>query len=294
MSSPTRLKTIIVTAGDSNVMGLLKGLINSLNGFPERDKLTVACFDLGQSDNDRAWLTANGVALAKPFGHFGLSVEQLNPYERAVIVRPFLREYFPGYDVYLWIDSDVWLQGWWAVEEFIQGALKTGMAIAHERERAYAFQAWLQGWFAKHLILGNGLATGLWLLSRPHLNAGIFALSGDSRYWELWAKHYEQAWRRTGKLTPHDQFSLNRFVYGPALTRQRMPIAILPPRCNWIIVRGQPMWNDELDAFCEPYAPHRPIGALHLAGPGKTTRYSIRRTGGGTFDAVLFQGTRPP
>ncbi len=294
MSAGTAPRTIIVTAGDTNVMPLLKGLITSLEAFPERAGVAVACFNLGQTETDMAWLRAHEVELALPGSHFGLSPDNLNAYERAVIVRPFLRDYFPGYDVYLWIDSDVWLQSWSVVETFVQGAVQTGLAIAHERERAYAVQAWLLGWFAKHLILGNGPVDGLWLLSRPHLNAGLFAMSAQSPYWELWAELYEKAWRRTGKLTPHDQFSLNRLVYGRALTRRPLPVSILPTRCNWIVVRGQPMWNDELGAFCEPYPPYRPIGALHLAGPGKTTRYTIRQTGGGHFEALLLQGTRPP
>jgi hypothetical protein len=54
------------------------------------------------------------------------------------------------------------------------------------------------------------------------------------------------------------------------------------------------MWNDAEGAFCEPYPPFRPIGALHLAGPAKRTEYVIRRTGGGDFTAALLYGTRPP
>jgi len=294
MSGPAGVRTIIVTAGDKNVMHLLQGLIRSLESFPERQGVTIACFDLGQTEEDRAWLAAHDVALATPVSHLGLRAEELTPYERAVIVRPFLRDYFPGYDVYLWIDSDVWLQGWWVIEAFQRGALDTGMAIAHERERAYRFQAWLQAWFAKHLVLGYGPIDGLWLLSRAHLNAGLFALGADSPQWALWLEHYQTAYKRTGKLSPHDQFSINRFVYGRALSSRKVQMSILPPRCNWICVRGQPMWNDAEDALCEPYAPFRPLGAIHLAGPGKTTRYKVRRTGGGSFEALLLQGVRPP
>jgi hypothetical protein len=53
------------------------------------------------------------------------------------------------------------------------------------------------------------------------------------------------------------------------------------------------MWNDDLHAFCKPYAPFEPIGAMHLAGPAKKTRYDIRRTGGGTFSTYLTHGASP-
>ncbi len=293
-AAPAAPRVILITAGDSKVMPVLQGLIRSLEAFPERGRVEIGCLDVGQTAEDRAWLADHGVILAVPTTHFGVDMSQLRPYDLAVIARPFLRDYFPGRDIYLWIDSDVWLQGWWVIDGFCQGALDTGLAIAHERERAYAFQGRLYGWFAKHMLLGYGAVNAAWLLSRPHLNAGLFAMRADSPQWELWMHAYQAAWQRTGKFTPHDQFSLNQVVYGGVLARPKAKATLLPTRYNWICSRGQPMWNDSEQALCEPYAPYRPIGAVHLAGPGKTTDYDIRRTGGGSFKARLVQGVRPP
>ncbi len=290
----SRPKVIIITGGDSKVMPMLKGLIRSLEAFPERDQVEIGCLDVGQSNEERAWLASRGVILAVPTSHLGVPDERLKPYERAFLARPFLRDYFPGRDIYLWIDSDVWLQGWWVIDGFCRGALETGMAIAHERERAYAFQGRLYGWFGKHMVLGYGLIDGAWLLSRPHLNAGLFAMSSDSSHWNLWERAYQVAWERTGKISPHDQFSINRVIYGSVTEQPKAKTTLLPPRYNWICCRGQPMWNDTTQTLCEPYAPYRTIGAVHLAGPGKTTRYAIRRTGGGRFEALLQQGVQPP
>ena len=50
------------------------------------------------------------------------------------------------------------------------------------------------------------------------------------------------------------------------------------------------MWNDAEKALCEPYPPYRVIGAVHLAGRGKTTQYEVRRTEGGSFKALLLHG----
>ncbi len=287
-------RIIIITAGDHKVMPMLQGLIRSIEAFPERRTVEIGCLDVGQTDADRAWLTDHDVALAIPTTHLGVPDSRLKPYERAFVARPFLREYFPGRDIYVWIDSDVWLQGWWVIEDFCRGAQATGLAVAHERERAYAFQGWLYGWFAKHFVLGYGVIDGAWLLSRAHLNAGLFAMRADSPHWQLWVDTYQAAWERTGTFNPHDQFSINRLVHGGVFARPKEPATLLPPRYNWICARGQPMWNDDLEAFCEPYPPYRLIGAVHLAGPGKTTCYTIRRTGGGSFKAFLTQGVRPP
>lgn len=287
-------KIIIVTAGDTRVIPLLKGLIRSLERFPERDNVELGCLDVGQTEADRIWLADHDVVVTEPSTHLGVPMERMKPFERAFVARPFLREYFPGRDIYIWIDADVWIQGWWVIDAYVQGALDTGFAITHERERAYVFQGRLYAWFAKHMVLGYGLVDGAWLLSRPHLNAGFFALRSDSPHWALWEHHYQAAWDRTGTFNPHDQFSINRLVYGGGLSRPEVKAAILPPRHNWICDRGKPMWNDDTHTLCEPYPPYRTIGAVHLAGPGKTTHYDIRRTGGGSFSALLLYGVRPP
>jgi hypothetical protein len=287
-------RTILVTAGDSKVLPMLQGLVNSLQAFPQHREVEIGCLDVGQSAEDRAWLTSRGVILAEPTTHLGVPDSRLKPYERAFVARPFLRDYFPGRDIYIWIDSDVWLQGWWVIEAYQQGALQTGLAIAHERERAYVFQGFLWGWFAKHMVLGYGVLDAAWLLSRPHLNAGLFAMRSDSPQWDEWVRTYTAAWERTGTFNPHDQFSINRFVHGGALRRPTQAATLLEPRYNWICDRGPPMWNDELGMLCEPYAPFRPIGAVHLAGPAKSRSYDIRRTGGGSFNARLVYGVRPP
>jgi hypothetical protein len=287
-------KIIIVTAGDTKVMPQLQGLIRSLEAFPQRAGVEIGCLDVGQTDADRAWLAGRGVSLAVPTTHLGVPDSRLKPYERAFVARPFLRDYFPGRDVYVWMDSDVWLQGWWVIDAYVQGALESGMAIAHERERAYRFQGWLQGWFLKHMVLGYGLLDGAWMFSRPHLNSGLFGLRSDSPHWAAWVRLYQAAWDRTGTFNPHDQFSINRMLHGGALSRPELAATILEPRFNWICERGPPMWNDAERTLCEPYAPYRTIGAVHLAGPGKTTRYTVRRTGGGSFQALLVQGVQPP
>jgi hypothetical protein len=137
-------------------------------------------------------------------------------------------------------------------------------------------------------VLDYGALRGTWLLTKPHLNAGIFAMRHDAPHWRAWATRYEAAMRRTGKITPHDQFALNQAIY-----QDRLDTAILPPSANWICDRGVPMWNDEEHCFCEPYAPFAKISAVHLAGPGKRTVYSIRRTGGASFRTLIRYGAAP-
>ena len=285
-------KLLIVSSSDTKFFGLLKDMILSLERLARLPSSTLQPYalgivDLGLSDEDRAWLAERDARIVAPRPHMGAgSLDR--PLELAFLVRPFLPEYFPDFEIYCWIDSDVWLQNEEAVRALVDGAAAEGMAIAHENERAYRFQRWLFLWTAKHFVLGYGAFRGAWLLTKPHLNAGMFAIRAGAPHWAAWARRYKAAIERTGKITPHDQFALNQAIY-----QDRLPTRLLDAGANWICDRGVPMWNDEAGAFCRPYAPHRIISALHLAGPGKRTAYRIERTGGGNFTTMIRYGAAP-
>ena len=288
MSTPPP-RILVVSASDSRFMRFLRDMIGSIQPFLARPHVDLACFDIGLDPADRRWLESLGAEVRPPGAHLGQQAADHSPALRSFLARPFLREYFPGYDVYVWLDSDIWLQDAAVLDQYVDGALRQGLAVTHEEERGYRFQAWLFGWNAKHFVLGYGPLVGAYLLARPHVNAGFFALAADAPHWDAWARRYQAAIGRTGKLVPHDQFALNHALHA----RGAAPACLLDPGCNWICERGVPMWNDDEAAFCRPYAPYRPIGALHLAGPGKRTVYDIRRTGGGGFRTMILRGASP-
>ncbi len=291
--SPSVTKVMLVTASDSRFMPFLRGMLASLGDRLGQAGTTVACFDIGLNQADQAWLRAHDIDVVVPRAHLGVSAAGVRPALLSFLARPFLQEYFPGHDVYLWVDSDVWLQEAAVLDAYVEGALAQGMAITHERERSYRFQAWLLGWTGKHLLRGYGAADTAWLLTRRHVNAGFFAIRAGAQHWAAWAARYEAALLRTGDLVPHDQFALNQALHGGLFGRDALPACLLPPRFNWICDRGIPMWNDQANAFCEPRPPYAPIGALHLAGPAKRAVYRVVRTGGGVFTTCLLQGASP-
>jgi len=287
------LKVMVVSASDSRFMPFLEGMLRSLAPRLADAAVSAACFDIGLSDIDRKRLQGMGVQVVSPRAHLGVDGSAVRPALLSFLARPFLPAYFPGHDVYMWIDSDVWLQDLSVFDTYVAGALSHGMAITHERTSSYRFQPWLLGWTGKHFLRGYGPANTAWLLMQRHLNAGFFAARADAPHWAAWAQRYQIAIERTGDLVPHDQFALNHALHGGVLARSSLSALFLPARNNWICDRGIPMWNDAEGAFCEPRAPFAPIGALHLAGPAKTKRYTIRRTAGGSFTTCLVQGASP-
>jgi hypothetical protein len=286
-------RIMIVTASDSRFMPFLRGMLASLAGWLRQDRVSLACFDIGLAEPDRVWLAAQGAHLLTARAHLGADATAVKPALLSFLARPFLPEYLPGHDVYVWIDSDVWLQDDTVLDSYIEGALATGMAITHERTASYRFQPWLLGWTTKHFALGYGLLETAYLLTQRHVNAGFFAIRAGAPHWAAWAECYQAAIARTGALVPHDQFALNQAIHGGITRKTSLAVTLLPPVCNWICDRGVPMWHDQARAFCDPRPPFTPIRALHLAGPAKRERYDIRRTGGGSFSTCPVHGASP-
>lgn len=286
-------RVLVVTASDSNQVPLLRHMIATLRAQPEAREFSIACLDLGLAPAERRWLEARDVRIAAPRHRFTLPHTDFPRWMLYELAQPFLRETLPGWDVYFWIDADVWFQDGRALTAFVDGAMRQGLALATERTSMYRVQPWLLAWMAKHFYLGFGAVQGSWLLSREHFNSGVYAMHRDALHWEAWARAFDAAIRRSHAPNPHGQFSLNQLVHGRWFGAGRLGVAELEPWANWICDRGVPVWNDETGLFCEPRAPYRPISALHLAGPGKTSLYDVRRTGGGSFTTMILPGAAP-
>jgi hypothetical protein len=278
----TSKDVVIFAAADSGYTGLLTEMLASLRRFERWADTDVRVYDLGFDDADRSALAALGAQTVVPDWHFGLRDGQHPTYLKAMAARPFLRDYAPGYRRYIWLDADTWVQDPRALDHLVDGAQRSGFAIAHENDRGYRFQAWLFAWTAKHFLWGYGPLRGAWLISRPHLNNGVFCLAADAPHWDLWRGRYAAALARTGRVAPHDQFALNEIVY-----RDRPAVTILDSADNWICDRGPPLWDEQGRRFCKPYPPYEPLAILHLAGPAKRETYELRTLQGGSLRARL-------
>lgn len=278
-----RLKrAVIVTAADSGYFDLLSGMIRSVRRFDDWRDVAIAVFDVGFTPEHRSALEQGGIRVIEPEWHFGLSDETAKSYERAALVRFFIHDYLPDYDYSLWLDPDLWLQDSGVLERMLDGAEKTGAAIAHESDRLYCFQGWLWAWNLKHKIVGSGLQNGLTLMMRPSYNLGLYCLKADAPHWAPWRERFERALARTRRVTPYEQFAFNEVIH-----IDKIPTAELPSGDNWICDRRPPVWDADAGLFCRPEAPYPPLSVLHLAGPAKSRTYAIERKGGGVLTMSL-------
>ena len=287
----------IVTASDAGYFGLLQDLIFSLQrGMGERLP-PLSILDIGLNEEQRVWLRGLGATI-QPLGWDLYYPPRSHPPNSFKVLagRPHLPKHFPGYDIYLWIDADSWVQDASVLDLFIRSAAQGKLAIVPEIDRGYWTihkrpKFWGQN--QRAFSWAFGMREGYRFGRNAILNAGVFALRADAPHWRLWSENYARALKRF-RLSPwaykgnisfflSDQTSLNRavFVQGAKAT-------FLPACCNWFCGKGTPMYDARSHQVVEPHEPHRPLGIVHLAGEGMKERiWKLQTLQGGTIETRL-------
>jgi cephalosporin hydroxylase/lipopolysaccharide biosynthesis glycosyltransferase len=284
------ISVVIVTAADSKYFPYLQGTISSIIDKPESKDFEIGFLDLGCTAEQIFWLSERVNSIVEPIWDYQFpSISSAPTYLRGLLARPFLSRYFPGYDIYVWIDADAWIQDWAAVEYFIQGALNKGFAIAPELDRgsmlmygekASHFRKWVIQEYEK--TFGSDVANKL--CDYPVLNAGVFAGHHNAPHWQIWDQCLGEALLKSCTVMT-DQFSLNYAIYLNGLFDKT---ELLPAYCNWCCHYGLPKWDSTQSLLVEPYLPHSPIGILHFTFRDKDTNiFTIETTNGKAVDAKI-------
>lgn len=288
--------TIAVTAADAGYFELLCDLLLSLEAARPRGgagaaaaELDIGVLDLGLTAEQLAWLAPRVTTITVPGWDLAVpdEVRGAKPHFRALTTRPFLPRHFPGYDTYLWLDADVWVQRWRGIELFRQAARLGDVAAAPHTDRAYPHRPEVIGYRHSVVAAGFGKAAADALILRQYLNAGVFAARAGSALWNAWAEAFQQGIDASGGAVVDDQAALNYALHGRGLSAH-----LLPATCNWQSHLAAPAWQPRGGFFCEPFLPHTPIALMHLthttksatcdlAGlDGKRHRMSLRYPGG--------------
>jgi lipopolysaccharide biosynthesis glycosyltransferase len=269
-------KVVLVTAADNNFFSLLQGLVQSIRLKHQGNKVTIGCFDIGLNEKHLAWLREHVDKIIKPEWNIDVpEPEQKKSTTLALTVRPFLRDYFPGNDIYLWIDADVWVQRWYGIEFYIKSLSQADVAVTPHIHRAYVHSRDIWGWRYQRFVQCFGVESAKYCLRHPYVNAGVLAVKSYSEVWDKWGKAMQYGANKNGMIC--DQSSLNYVLW-----TNKINLALLPARCNWQCHLALPVWNGEKKIFCEPCYPHLPIGLLHLTGQAKFDEHEIKTIAGGT------------
>lgn len=286
-------KTIAITGGDAGYFELMRDCIGSLRAVPEGRALALGILDCGLTETQRAWCRARGAELVVPDWDFDFPArDRLKDGYKALTARPFLPRYFPGFDLYLWIDGDCWVQQGDAIALFMAAARTGALAVAPEIHRSMRHYHHAWGEFSS--VCGAAYeacfdrATAERLVRYPMINAGVFALKREAPHWAGWAEVLGEALQRSADMT--DQMALNVLVYDLGVACEK-----LPSRCNWPVHHATPAWDAERALFVEPAMPYDPIGILHLTIYTKRlAAIDVRERGGPHAGEVRSRSLRWP
>jgi hypothetical protein len=287
ITSAARL--LLVSAADSAYFPLLRDMVASVRALDA--DVAIGILDVGLDTDQRQWLAPRVSHLIRPEWDIDFPGRERTPEVRkAQFARPFLPRHFPGYETYLWIDADAWLQDWRALELYTAAAGAGRLAITPEIDRAYKRHYKRPKLFGTTLAWKNYREAFGWraadrLGRNPIVNCGVFALRGDAPHWDAWGRLLARAARRT-RFFFIEQTALNYAIFA-----EHLPVDFLPAYCNWMPGDAAPAFDGERGLFVEPYSPHEPIGIMHLAGrEQKSHVFRLPRLDGGTVETVLRYG----
>jgi lipopolysaccharide biosynthesis glycosyltransferase len=280
------MKTAIVTAADANYAPFLTDLLDSIDRYQRISKrMDVCVLDIGLTPEQQATLAKRVTKVIEPGWMLDFSGRENAPrYMQGQIARAFYPELFPGYERFVHLDADLWLQDWRAMELLLLPSQGEMLAIVPEIHRAYSHnyrvdQA-VMDTLRRHYAgcFGENVANQLTTL--PIINSGVWAMRSDLPFWKTWAATMQEALNRyVGPLT--EQCALNAAIY-----TGKIAYYALPAWCNWNCAQATPLFDVDTRVFHEPMLPHDQISIVHMTGT-KAAQVDVLCTDGITRKMAL-------
>jgi lipopolysaccharide biosynthesis glycosyltransferase len=265
-------KNVIISLADANYFELVNELVDSIKSHKQSENVAICIMDAGLKSEQIKILDKKVDIIKKAEWDIEVSSSKVKNKEwlKSQVSRAFLPKYFPGYEKYLWIDADAWVNSWYAIELYFKGCEKKKLSIATSADRAYG-RVLRADWFfksfariksqnykhAKSSGFSEKIARRVAL--KPHLNIGVFALELDAPHWEVWQKNLKKA-LSSGKIWGSEQIAMNITIYNDNLA-----VEILPAYCNWTLIEAL-KFDEKKNTLVEPYLPNHEIGIVHFAG----------------------------
>ena len=265
-------KNVIISLADANYFELVNELVDSIKNHKQSENVAICIMDAGLKSEQIEILDKKVDIIKKAEWDIEVSSSKVKDREwlKSQVSRAFLPRYFPGYDKYLWIDADAWVNSWYAIELYFKGCDNKKLAIATSADRAYG-RVLSADWFfrsfariksqnykhAKSSGFSEKIAREVAL--KPHLNIGVFALESNAPHWEVWQKNLKKA-LSSGKIWGSEQIAMNITIYS-----DKLDVEILPAYCNWTLIEALKL-DEKRNTLVEPYLPNHEIGIVHFAG----------------------------
>ncbi|WP_431857278.1 hypothetical protein [Azospirillum sp.] len=199
--------TAITFSCDTNYFPLLKGLVLSLAdlGLPN-DEITLYLADTGCSEADLRWLASHGVK-AVPFDYrdhfrFPASTPDSRRYA-SLLYRPVIPTLFPGHEVYVHIDADIWIQNASGLMNYITICARhpdkvvVTPCVDFSYMSEYRKQdANIKAMFRMYTSVYDETVAAEYY-GRPVLSAGMFAVHRDHPFWAAWKQEMDRSYGKS-------------------------------------------------------------------------------------------------
>ena len=265
-------KIAIVTGADKKYFSYLKNLVLSLKKSKTLE-LCDLCILLVDEDN-KYLSEIDSLINNKKKVSFSprLFFDDKKNWYKLLTERPFLKDHFPGYEKYIWLDADTEVLNIQGIKNLIEATDLKDLAISPEMNESYVFKNTkfgikkifssfykISGWSFKNYKRYFSKDLGEDLFFKPLFNNGVFCLNSDSEIWNLWKNEYQNALNKakTSYGIKTDQLSLNKIIY-----ENFHKISILDSTNNWIISKSEKIKKID-ENFYTPSFPNRKINVLH-------------------------------
>lgn len=283
------MRFIIVTGGDEKYAPLVLDAVLSLTRLRPQLKFDLGCLDYG-------FLPATREAMARSFDHIVSPDWPFRPHAqfdkqiqaRAFATRPFLPDYFPGYDAYAWLDADSFVQDPRGVA-LLAACCDHGLAgVVPTVDRSYQHTRETSAWVMERYKMAFGRDAAARMAAGPYINSGVVSASCASPMWKMWQARFQQALDHWDGPRLCDQAVLNHVVY-----LENLPHHKLPASCNWICHLAMPVADVKRAVLVEPSYPNDPIYIVANTFNDKRSPHRLKRLDGGELIAPLtFEGSR--
>lgn len=288
-------KNLIVSSADEKYFQLLKELYNSTLNLKY---VSFAVLDCGLSDESKRYFIDKNIEIFEPDWEFEIPSYKIRGrnYLKAQFSRFYLEKYFPGYENYIWIDSDAWISCNDTFDYYIQGSNKTGFAITPQIDRASSRLINIK-WFMNFPTkinsinfknISKSISKNLAKKYAGHftLNAGCFAYNHKFSGMKAIRENLKKASQK-GRVFGTDQVAL-----AISLFENNLEFELLPAYCNWLCEHHMPKFSVEKNKFVEPFIPNHNIGVMHLAGLDEDRKTKIFHKIKTTDDKILEKTLR--
>lgn len=218
-----------------------------LTVIPRRD-FAIGIIDLGLTQDQRDRLQQFGATVVAPGWDYDLSHhrETTADHFKAMTARPNLPQHFPGFDLYMWLDADCWIQDWRAIDVLIKSAMFGKFAVAQERHRSYFPYLAAGGSYIDLLRLtytecGIGEAEATRLSHAPPINSGVFCATADAPHWTAWRSALGGFLRHLDRFV----FLVEQTALYYAIWQNDLRTFYVPPLCNWMCHMALPLFDSD-------------------------------------------------